>query len=63
MRRGGVGDEGVGRPGADSGERWEQRWRRGKGDRMRMGLGIIIGIVIGAILVIWLVVQVLQGVF
>jgi len=30
---------------------------------MRFGVGMIVGMVIGAIVVIWLVVQILQGVF
>jgi hypothetical protein len=30
---------------------------------MRFGAGVIIGIVIGAIIIIWLLVQILQGIF
>ena len=30
---------------------------------MRFGAGILIGLVIGAIIVIWLLVQILQGIF
>ena len=37
-------------------------WVKEKEGFMRFGAGVIIGIIIGAIIVIWLVVQVLQGV-
>ena len=30
---------------------------------MRFGAGVLIGIVIGAVIVIWLIVQIAQGVF
>lgn len=30
---------------------------------MRFGAGVIIGIIIGGIIVIWLLVQILQGIF
>lgn len=30
---------------------------------MRFGAGMIIGMVVGAIIIIWLIVQILQGVF
>lgn len=30
---------------------------------MRFGAGVMVGIVIGAIVIIWLIVQILQGIF
>lgn len=34
-----------------------------EGVGMRFGAGIIIGTIIGAIIIIWLIVQILQGIF
>jgi hypothetical protein len=42
------------------------RWRPRESTKeaaMRFGAGVLIGIVIGAIIIIWLLVQILQGIF
>jgi hypothetical protein len=39
------------------------RGERGREGDMRFGAGILIGILIGAVIIIWILVQILQAIF